>query len=96
MVKKHYRIRLYLSLVFQKDIDESQDAEDDRVCYREMMAQFNWFALSLFVVGFVQDPITHKCFRLPGNAKWTIYIEVRECVAVFSLRRSVLFYYFED
>lgn len=39
-----------------------------------------WFFFDLFLLGYVEDPVTGYSFRFPGGMKWAIYVEVSDGV----------------
>ena len=48
--------------------------ERDR--YQQLMGVIGWFFFDLLILGYVEDPVTGKSFRIPGGLHWAIYIEV--------------------
>ena len=56
----------------------SQDSVDESECrrYNELMEVIGWFFFDLLILGYVEDPVTGKSFRVPGGLQWAIYIEV--------------------
>lgn len=52
--------------------------------YKELMDIIGWFFFDLLILGYVEDAVTGKSFRIPGGLKWAIYIEVNchVCVCV--------------
>jgi len=55
-----------------------QDSVDDqeRKRYSQLIETVGWFFFDLFILGYVEDPITGHSFRFPGGMKWAIYVEV--------------------
>lgn len=55
-----------------------QDLVDNRetMHYLELMEKIGWFFFDLFILGYVEDPVTGSSFRFPGGPKWAVYIEV--------------------
>ena len=51
-------------------------AENERIRYRELVEVIGWFFFDLFVLGYVEDAGTGLSFRMPGQLKWRVYIEV--------------------
>ena len=56
-------------------LQESVDGEERRT-YEELIASVGWFFFDLFVLGYVEDPITGVSFRFPGGMSWAVYVEV--------------------
>lgn len=56
----------------------SQDMVDEkeRERYRQLMEVIGWFFFDIFILGYVEDPVTGESFRLPGGLRWAVYIEV--------------------
>ena len=48
----------------------------ERDNYNQLIETVAWFFFDLFILGYVEDPITGYSFRFPGGMKWAIYIEV--------------------
>ena len=44
--------------------------------YNQLMEVIGWFFFDLLILGYVEDPVTGKSFRVPGGLQWAIYIEV--------------------
>ena len=44
--------------------------------YKELIDTIGWFFFDLFVLGYVEDPLTGVSFRFPGGMSWAVYIEV--------------------
>ncbi len=42
------------------------------------MEVIGWFFFDLLILGYVEDPVTGRSFRVPGGLQWAIYIEVNE------------------
>ena len=51
--------------------------EMERKHYEQLIETIGWFFFDLFILGYVEDPVTGYSFRFPGGMGWTIYIEVR-------------------
>lgn len=50
--------------------------DQERERYNQLIEAAGWFFFDLFVLGYVEDPVTGCSFRFPGGLKWSIYIEV--------------------
>lgn len=58
----------------------------DRKQYDEIIKQVGWFFFDLFVLGYVEDPITGKSFQLPMGMSWRVYVEVcKQCIMLDDL-----------
>ena len=44
--------------------------------YKQLMAVVGWFFFDLFLLGYVEDPITGLSFSIPGGKGWKIFVEV--------------------
>lgn len=44
--------------------------------YNELMKVVGWFFFDLFLLGYVEDPITGLSFSIPGGMDWTVFVEV--------------------
>ncbi len=55
---------------------------DESECgrYKQLMVVIGWFFFDLLVLGYVEDPVTGRSFRVPGGRQWDIYIEVHVSV----------------
>lgn len=55
-----------------------QDSVDESECerYKLLMETIGWFFFDLLILGYVEDPVTGRSFRVPGGHQWAIYIEV--------------------
>ena len=42
-----------------------------------MIETIGWFFFDLFILGYVEDPLTGWSFRFPGGMQFAIYVEVR-------------------
>lgn len=51
--------------------------DQERQRYNQLIETVGWFFFDLFILGYVEDPVTGYSFRFPGGMKWAIYIEVR-------------------
>ena len=49
----------------------------ERKHYEQLIETIGWFFFDLFILGYVEDPVTGYSFRFPGGMGWTIYVEVR-------------------
>lgn len=49
----------------------------ERLNYRELIGKIGWFFFDLFILGYVEDPVSGTSFRLPGGVSWAVYVEVR-------------------
>ena len=60
------------------DLTISQDIEDEieRVRYCQLIDLVGWFFFDLFILGYVEDPVTGESFHLHGGLQWAVYIEV--------------------
>ncbi len=58
-------------------------AENERTSYRELVEVIGWFFFDLFVLGYVEDAGTGLSFRMPGQLKWRVYIEVSKYGVLF-------------
>lgn len=54
------------------------------------MDTINWFFFDLFILGYVEDPLTGTSFRYPGGLEWAIYIEVPSLDLALSPDKSLL------
>ena len=45
--------------------------------YEQLLETIGWFFFDLFILGYVEDPVTGHSFRFPCGMSWAIYIEVR-------------------
>ena len=56
----------------------TQDSVDESECgrYNQLMEVIGWFFFDLLILGYVEDPVTGRSFRVPGGLQWAIYIEV--------------------
>ena len=52
-------------------MDESEDRN-----YKELMKVIGWFFFDLFLLGYVEDPVTGLSVSIPGGMDWRIYVEV--------------------
>lgn len=50
--------------------------DQERERYNQLIETVSWFFFDLFLLGYVEDPVTGYSFRFPGGMKWAIYIEV--------------------
>lgn len=41
-----------------------------------MIETIGWFFFDLFILGYVEDPLTGWSFRFPGGMQFAIYVEV--------------------
>ena len=41
-----------------------------------MIQTVGWFFFDLFILGYVEDPLTGWSFRFPGGMQLAVYIEV--------------------
>ena len=55
----------------QESVDESEDHN-----YKELMKIIGWFFFDLFLLGYVEDPVTGLSFSIPGGMGWMVYVEV--------------------
>ena len=55
-----------------------QDSVDDkeRLNYTKLIETIGWFFSDLFILGYVEDPVTGNSFRFPGGMQWAVYVEV--------------------
>ena len=58
-------------LWLQESVDESEDQN-----YKELMKVIGWFLFDLFLLGYVEDPVTGLSVSIPGGMGWRIYVEV--------------------
>ncbi len=60
------------------DSELLQDSVDKSECnrYKQLMEMIGWFFFDLLILGYVEDPVTGKSFRVPGGHQWAIYVEV--------------------
>lgn len=85
---RRYHVQLFFSFK-----DSISDIEKQR--YVELMELISWFFFDLLMLGYVEDQETGLSFRIPGEMKWNIYIEVKylkyktQCVVI-------LVYYFNS
>ena len=58
-----------------------QDSVDDkeRLNYTKLIETIGWFFSDLFILGYVEDPVTGNSFRFPGGMQWAVYVEVSSC-----------------
>ena len=63
--------------VTQESVDK---AEKKR--YEQLIEIVGWFFFDLFILGYIEDPITGNSFRFPGGMAWTVYVEVRDCISL--------------
>lgn len=61
----------FLNYQFQDHTDESE-----REQYSKMIEIIGWFFFDLFILGYVEDPLTGWSFRFPGGMQFAIYVEV--------------------
>ena len=50
--------------------------ENERKRYSDLIDLIGWFFFDLFILGYIEDPVTGESFRLHGELKWAVYIEV--------------------
>ena len=50
--------------------------EKERVSYKELMETIGWFFFDLFILRYVEDPVSGESFRMPGGLQLCIYVEV--------------------
>lgn len=50
--------------------------EKERECYKKLMATIGWFFFDLFILRYVEDPVSGEAFRMPGGLQLCIYVEV--------------------
>jgi len=53
--------------------------DQEREHYNRLINTVGWFFFNLFILGYVEDPLTGHSFRCPGGMEWAIYVEVRAC-----------------
>jgi len=51
-------------------------SSDERKHYLQLIESINWFFFDLFILGYVEDPVTGQSFRFPGGLRIAIYVEV--------------------
>lgn len=92
MISKAYQnVTVFLILTPQDMVDEKE-----RERYRQLMEVIGWFFFDLFILGYVEDPVTGKSFRLPGGLQWAVYIEVRDIIFSTSLHVHVYILYINN
>ena len=65
-----------LHVTFQFQLCQESVDEVERLSYKELINKIGWFFFDLFILGYVEDPVSGASFRLPGGASWAVYIEV--------------------
>ena len=50
--------------------------KNEHIRYKKLMEVIGWFFFDLFILGYVEDPVTGHSFRMPGGLAWSVYIEV--------------------
>ena len=50
--------------------------DEDRRKYEQLIQTIGWFFFDLFILGYVEDPVTGNSFRFPGGMQWEVYVEV--------------------
>ena len=65
-------------LLFKYILSLPQDNTDEseREQYSKMIQTVGWFFFDLFILGYVEDPLTGWSFRFPGGMQLAVYIEV--------------------
>ncbi len=65
----------------------TQDSVDESECerYNQLMEVIGWFFFDLLILGYVEDPVTGRSFRVPGGLQWAIYIEV----SIYTVKRQL-------
>ena len=49
--------------------------DEERKHYVQLIETIGWFFFHLFILGYVEDPLTGNSFRFPGGMQWAVYIE---------------------
>ena len=62
---------MILLLYLQDSVDKAELQH-----YEQLLETIGWFFFDLFVLGYVEDPVTGHSFRFPCGMSWAIYIEV--------------------
>lgn len=65
-------------------MDESEDQN-----YKELMKVIGWFFFDLFLLGYVEDPITGLSFSIPGGMGWKVFVEVPSRISSGSPEESL-------
>lgn len=65
-------------------MDESEDRN-----YKELMKIIGWFFFDLFLLGYVEDPVTGLSVSIPGGMDWKIYVEVPSRISSESPEESL-------
>ena len=50
--------------------------EGERQAYAQLVELVGWFFFNLFLLGYVEDPVTGHSFQFPGGMAWAVYVEV--------------------
>jgi len=50
--------------------------DKERNKYEQLIETIGWFFFDLFILGYVEDPVTGNSFRFPGGMQWAVYVEV--------------------
>jgi hypothetical protein len=65
-------------------VDESENKN-----YKELMKLISWFFFDLFLLAYVEDPITGLSVSIPGGMDWKIYVEVPSQIGAESPQMSL-------
>ena len=60
-----------INVCCQESVDKREDYN-----YKELMKVIGWFFFDLFLLGYVEDPVTGLSFSIPGGMGWMVYVEV--------------------
>ena len=69
----------------QESVDESETQN-----YKELMKVIGWFFFDLFLLGYVEDPVTGFSVSIPGGMDWKIYVEVPSRISSESPKESLV------
>lgn len=74
------KLLVYLSfqcvLIFDVNTTQESVDEAERLHYEQLLETVGWFFFDLFILGYVEDPVTGHSFQFPGGMAWAIYVEV--------------------
>ena len=73
-----------VSFCVQESVDESETQN-----YKELMKVIGWFFFDLFLLSYVEDPVTGLSVSIPGRMDWKIYVEVPSRISSESPEESL-------
>ena len=63
--------------------------DQERQRYNHLINAVGWFFFDLFILGYVEDPLTGHSFRCPGGMEWAIYVEVHTYVHACAWKAAI-------